>query len=149
MYKGIFFVFCVSVLIGCQQEVVKKPDNLIEKEVMIDILYDLSLLEAINYQSASPLKTNKITPYQFIKFKYQVDSTRFVKNNMYYASDYKVYQKMFEQLNARLDKNKSLLDAKIKNDKKKADIVKKAKKKLKAKKETDSLAKIKKNKKEL
>lgn len=149
MYKGIFFVLLVCFLFSCQKPAVEKPDNLIEKEVMVDILYDLSLLEAIKYQDSSPLKTKNITPYQFIKFKYQVDSSRFAKSNMYYASDYKIYKKLFEQLNARLDKNKSLMEAKIKKEKNKIELLKKAKQKQKAKNEADSIAKIRKTKKEL
>ncbi len=62
MYKGIFFVLLVCFLFSCQKPAVEKPDNLIEKEVMVDILYDLSLLEAIKYQDSSPLKTKNITP---------------------------------------------------------------------------------------
>ncbi len=68
---------------------------------------------------------------------------------MYYASDYKIYKKLFEQLNARLDKNKSLMEAKIKKEKNKIELLKKAKQKQKAKNEADSIAKIRKTKKEL
>ncbi|MFM9826454.1 DUF4296 domain-containing protein [Flavobacterium sp.] len=149
MYKGIFFAFLVSFVFSCQKPAVEKPVNLIDKEVMVDIMYDLSLLEAIKYQDSSPLKEKKITPYQFINYKYQVDSTRFVKSNMYYASDYKVYKKLFDEINARLDKNKSLMEINIKKEKEKTEILKKAKKKLKEKKAADSIAKIKNIKKDL
>lgn len=141
------FFFLFFVFLSCQKPAVEKPDDLIENEVMVAILYDLSLLEAINYQSSSPLKSKSITPYQFIQFKYQVDSAQFVKNNMYYASDYKVYQKMFEKINARLDKEKALMEIKIKKEKEKAELLLKAKKKLKRKKAADSITKIKKIKK--
>lgn len=149
MYKGIFFVFLVSFIFSCQKPAVEKPDNLIDKEVMVDIMYDISLLEAIKYQNSSQLKDKKITPYQFINYKYQVDSTRFVKSNMYYASDYKAYKKIFDEINARLDKDKSLMEINIKKEKDKAEILKKAKKKLKEKKAADAIAKIKKIKKDL
>jgi hypothetical protein len=149
MHKGIFFVFFVSFLFSCQKPAVEKPDNLIDKEVMVDIMYDISLLEAIKYQNSSLLKEKKITPYQFINYKYHVDSTRFVKSNRYYASDYKLYKKLFDEINARLDKNKALIEFNIKKQKDKAEILKKVKKKGKEKKEADSIIKIKKIKKDL
>ncbi len=126
-------------MISCKEEVVKKPENLIEKEVMVDILYDLSLLEAINFQTSKPLESYKLTPSQYIYRKYKIDSLEFVQNNMYYASDYKTYKKMNEQINARLDKNKILMEAVIKKEKKKALFLEKSKSK-----KTDSISKQKK-----
>jgi hypothetical protein len=36
---------------------------------------------------------------------------------MYYASDYKEYKKMYDQINSKLLKTKSLVEASIKNEK--------------------------------
>ena len=44
---------------------------------------------------------------------------------MYYASDYKEYKKMYDQINSRLVKNKSMLEEAIKNEKDKALLLKK------------------------
>lgn len=126
-------------MISCKEEVVKKPDNLIEKEVMIDILYDLSLLEAIKFQTVKPLEKYNLNPSQYIYKKYKIDSLQFVQNNMYYASDYKEYKKMNEAINQRLDKNKILVEAAIEKEKKKAILLEKTKSKLQKK--ADSLSK--------
>ena len=139
MIKKILFFGVLIVLISCKEEVVKKPDNLIEKEVMVNILYDLSLLEAIKSQPTKPLEAYKVSPSQYIYRKYKIDSLQFFQSNMYYASDYKDYKKMNEQINERLDKNKILIEAKIKTEKKKALLLEKSKSKLQKK--SDSLTK--------
>ncbi len=146
--RTLFFVLACFV-ISCKEEVVKKPANLIDEEVMVNIMYDISLLESIKYESLNPTETNKINPSQYIYLKYKIDSTQFIQSNMYYASDYKTYKKIYEQINARLVKNKALIEAKIEKEKNKTAVLKIAKEKIKAKKVADSLVKIKKSNKGL
>jgi len=129
MKKGLLFFILISLILSCKEEVVKKPENLIEKEVMVDVMYDLALLEAIKYQSTNALETHKINPDEYIYKKYKIDSAQFVQSNMYYASDYKEYKNMYDQINSRLAKNKSLLEEAIKNEKDKALLLKKESKK--------------------
>ena len=129
MKKGVLFFILISLILSCKEEVVKKPENLIEKEIMVDVMYDLALLEAIKYQSPNAIETHKINPDEYIYKKYKIDSAQFVQSNMYYASDYKEYKKMYDQINSRLVKNKSLLEEAIKNEKDKALLLKKESKK--------------------
>ena len=129
MKKGVLFFILISLILSCKEEVVKKPENLIEKEIMVDVMYDLALLEAIKYQSPDAIETHKINPDEYIYKKYKIDNTQFVRSNMYYASDYKEYKKMYDQINSRLVKNKSLLEEAIKNEKDKALLLKKESKK--------------------
>ena len=132
------FVFILLVLflsVSCKKELVKEPAKLIEKEKMIDIIYDLSLLEAIKYQQPLSLDSVESNPTKFIFKKYKVDSLQFAQSNVYYAADYDSYKEMFDQINARLDKEKKSTEKKLKAEEKKAAAVKKAaeakKKKLK------------------
>ena len=125
MKKGVLFFILISLIFSCKEEVVKKPENLIEKDIMVDVMYDLALLEAIKYQSSNALQAHKINPDEYIYKKYKIDNTQFVRSNMYYASDYKEYKKMYDQINSRLKKNKSLLEEAIKNEKDKALLLKK------------------------
>ena len=129
MKKGVLFFILISLILSCKEEVVKKPENLIEKEIMVDVMYDLALLEAIKYQSPNALQAHKINPDEYIYKKYKIDSAQFVQSNMYYASDYKEYKNMYDQINSRLAKNKSLLEEAIKNEKDKALLLKKESKK--------------------
>ncbi|RKS01399.1 DUF4296 domain-containing protein [Flavobacterium sp. 102] len=88
--------------IGCNHTI-DKPDNLIEKDKMIDILYDISLLEAIKSQNISGgISNNNANTYLYKKYK--IDSIQFAQSNKYYASDIEEYKKMFEEVKSRLEK---------------------------------------------
>jgi hypothetical protein len=119
MKKVIAFLAIVAVLISCKDEVLKKPNRLIEKDEMINIMYDLSLLEAIKYQNPTSLDTFKINPKRYIYKKYKVDSLQFSKSNTYYASNYEEYANIIDQVNDRLTKNKKAITALIKAEEKK------------------------------
>lgn len=134
--KKIVVLVVLLVFVSCKEEVVKKPNRLIEKDVMVNIMYDLSLLEAVKYQSPAILDSNKISPKQYIYKKYKVDSLQFAQSNVYYASDYEEYKNMFEQMTKRLDQKKLAVEALIKAEKKKKKEAKKAKS---LNKKTDSL----------
>jgi Domain of unknown function (DUF4296) len=117
--KKIMALLVVLVFLACKEDVVKKPNRLIEKEVMINIMYDLSLFDAIKYQSPAVLDSNHINPRKYIFKKYKIDSLQFAKSNIYYASDYKSYKLMFEEITKRLDQNKAVVEALINAEKKK------------------------------
>ena len=134
----------LTILVSCKNEIVKKPNRLIEKGEMVNIMYDLSILEAIKAQNPSSLVTYKINPNEYIYKKYKIDSIQFSQNNIYYASDYKRYKLMYEEVKSRLDKKKTLLDSVIKDKLKKDVLLKKTKHNLKVKREADSIIKVKK-----
>jgi hypothetical protein len=159
--KKIVFLFTLLCLFSsCKKELVEKPDNLIDKKVMIDILYDMSLLDALKYQNPNSLFVNDINPKTYIFKKYKIDSLQFAKSNAYYAADYREYKKMYDALNDRIKKEKTVVDLIIKKEAKKVAALKKAKAKkvqdsiqkakkvkdLKIKKEKDSILKVKKEK---
>lgn len=145
MKKIIPFIIVLIVLAGCKKELVKEPKRLIEKEKMVNIMYDLSLLEAMKVENPGLMDSIKYTSNQYIYKKYKIDSVQFAQSNIYYAADYKEYEKMYNQIKTRLDKEKiqvnSLMKAIAKKEMQKA----KAKKKLKEKKVADSIKKAKQN----
>jgi hypothetical protein len=57
---------------------------------MIDVMYDLSILDAIKYQNPS-LETYKINPSQYI-YKSIKLTAQFAQSNIYY-SNYKDYKR--------------------------------------------------------
>lgn len=142
MKKIISLLFFTALLFSCNKDLVDKPDNLIDKKVMGDILYDMAILDALKYQDPNLLYSKGINPKTFIYKKYKIDSLQFVKSTAYYASDYREYKKMYDQLNDRLNKDKKALESIIKKEEKKAAALKKAKEK----KVKDSIAKAKKQK---
>jgi hypothetical protein len=119
MRKIIVLLTIITLLVSCKEEVVNKPERLIEKDVMVSIMYDLSILEAIRNQNPASLDTFKINSRDYIFKKYKIDSVQFAKSNVYYASDYNEYKSMFEQINKRLLAKTKSVDSLIKLKKKK------------------------------
>jgi hypothetical protein len=159
MKKLVFFLVLLVLFSSCNKDLVEKPDNLIDKGVMLDVMYDMALLDALKYQDPNSLHDNGINPKTYIYKKYKIDSLQFVKSNVYYAADYREYKKMYDALSDRLKKEKASVDLIIKKEQKRAvaikkrkakkvqDSIKKAKKvkEVKIKKEKDSIDKLKKN----
>ena len=103
MKKIIFF--CLAILaIGCNNSVIEKPSNLIEKDKMVDILYDISLLETVKSQGIKRGFTQSEIN-QYILKKYKIDSLQLISSNKYYASDAEEYKRMFEKVKAKLDED--------------------------------------------
>src|SRR5574343_776611 len=80
------------VIISCTSAI-EKPKKLIEKDKMVDILYDIALLEAIKSQNVNGGISSK-KANEFLFQKYKIDSLQWEENNKYYASDIEEYKKM-------------------------------------------------------
>jgi hypothetical protein len=129
------FVFIILVLflsVSCKKELVKEPKRLIEKEKMIDIMYDLSLLEAIKYQNPLSLDSVNSDPKNFVLKKYKVDSLQFAQSNIYYAADYNTYKEMYDEIGKRLAVKQRAVDSIVKIEEKMAAKVAKVAAKKKA-----------------
>lgn len=117
------FVFIILVLflsVSCKKELVKEPKRLIEKEKMIDIMYDLSLMDAMKYQNPLSLDSIDADPKKFILKKHKVDSLQFAQSNIYYAADYDTYKDMFDEISKRLAVQQRAADSIVKIEEKKA-----------------------------
>lgn len=101
MKRSIVMTLLVLAFISCN-DTVERPKNLIEKDKMINILYDVSLLESIKTQNINGGISNKAAN-EYIYKKYKVDSTQLAQSNKYYAADLDGYKKMFEEVKRRLE----------------------------------------------
>ena len=122
LMKKIVFIILVLSFVSCKEQVIQQPEHLMEKEVMVDMMYDLAILNAIKYQNLSSLKGYNTNELEYIYNKYKIDSTQFVENNNYYTSNYKEYKKMFDQVTARVNANKTQLDSIISRAEKKKNL---------------------------
>jgi hypothetical protein len=112
--------------LSCNDNVVKEPKLLIDRDVMVTIMYDISILDASKYQSSTSPEFKEINANQYILKKYKIDSIQFAQSNVFYASDYKEYKKMLEQVKNRLVLEQSKIDSLIKRaDKKELLTIKK------------------------
>lgn len=114
--KKIVVIICfVFSIVGCNNNAIPKPDNLIEKDKMVSILYDISLLEAIKNQNINGGISTKMSN-EYIYKKYKIDSAQFAKSNKYYASDIEGYKKMFEEVKAKLSKETIKIEKEMKKN---------------------------------
>lgn len=107
----------VIVLASCSERPVPKPDNLLSKEVMEEIVYDLAVLQAAESHKPQVLTDNKIEVKQFIYKKYNIDSLTYFQNYKYYASDIKAFKKIYKHVNERIQNQKNEIDTLIKDKK--------------------------------
>lgn len=98
-------------LASCNHNAVEKPENLIEEEVMTNILYDLSIMEAMKSQNPYAPQNQSINPKEYIFKKYKIDSLQFATSNRYYVSQIEEYKKMYDRVNERLEKEKKAADS--------------------------------------
>jgi hypothetical protein len=111
MKKNILLITALFFIItSCKDEIIPKPKNLVSKDKMEDIIYDLAILEAARTQNSSVQNYPK--PTEFIKNKYKVDSLTFAKSTQYYASDIKEYKKMYDAVKDRLTAENNKLSEK-------------------------------------
>lgn len=135
------FLIGLMLFVSCKKEVVKTPEHLIEKDKMVDIMYDLSILAAMRSQNPILLDSFKGTPNEYIYKKYKIDSVQFVQSNIYYAADFKEYEKMYEQVKLRLEKDKKITEAVVEKDKNKVGSSENKSQRPESKSETDSISK--------
>jgi hypothetical protein len=101
--KRIAFFLLVSFLTSCESKVsYTKPDNLIPKDKMVDLLYDMHL--AIGTSNVTNKNLEKNRNYLSLVYeKYGVDSVQFAMSNTYYTSNINDYEDIFKEVHKRLE----------------------------------------------
>lgn len=100
---GFLFVNCTS------NTILKKPENLIPKDQMVDILTDLFIASHAENTKNIDLQ-RKVNYYPLIYDKYGIDSSRFKESNHYYTSKIDEYEAIFNEIETRLKKLKTKLE---------------------------------------
>ena len=108
MKNGIL-LFLLVLSVSCNNNKLEKPKNLIEEDQMVEIIYSISLLDAMKNQGI-PSQSKYPTNAEFLKSKYKIDSLTFAQSSQYYASDYKKYKKMYEEVKRRLEEDSKKLN---------------------------------------
>ncbi len=105
----LFFMVLSLTLLSCKKQIVEKPDNLIEEEVLVNIIYDLAILDAAKTQYTG-IQYQYPKPTEYVKKKYKIDSVTFAKSTQYYASDVKNYKKIYERVKEKIDEEAKKID---------------------------------------
>ncbi|MFK7781917.1 DUF4296 domain-containing protein [Psychroserpens sp.] len=107
----------------------KKPDNLIAKDKMINILFDVFVFNAAKVTDKKTLEKNNVTPAVFIYEKYDIDSLQFVNSNEFYAYNLKDYEEMILKVEDKIKAKKENYQKEINQEeerrKKRLDSIKK------------------------
>lgn len=112
--KKILVAFAlISILAACNSSPIEKPDNLIEEDKMVNILYDLYLVNAMKNEQTDFLNKNNITPANYIYNKYKIDSLQFAQSDQYYAANLEVYEQLYQEVTTKIQKDKAQLDTLI------------------------------------
>ena len=101
MKKLAFFLFLI-VFFSCKSKIeFDKPADLISKDTMILMLYDMHL--AVGTSNLQNVHLEKNRNYMSLVFeKYHIDSIRFGESNIYYTAKIDEYEEIFEEVQRRL-----------------------------------------------
>lgn len=105
------FLFLSILILGssCGDAVVNKPETTIDEETMVNIIYDLSVLEAM--KSRNPGIFGNHSGSEYVYKKYAIDSLQFAQNSQYYASDVSQYKDIYDKVAARIESDKNTADS--------------------------------------
>ncbi len=109
---SVLFLFLFLVLASCQDlKKTEKPDDLIPEDKMIDVLTELSLVNAARNYSKQKLEATGIEPEEYIYEKFDIDSLQFDRSNDYYTEKYDQYERIYDSVKIRLQILKTSLDS--------------------------------------
>lgn len=113
--KKISYILFLSVfLMACTSNtIIKKPDNLIPKNQMVDLLTDMLIAAGAENIKNVDLERN-VNYFPLVFEKYGIDSTRFRESNYYYTSQIDDYEKILKEVDERLKTLKEKFDNEIK-----------------------------------
>ncbi|WP_460220705.1 DUF4296 domain-containing protein [Psychroserpens sp. MEBiC05023] len=126
--KRILICVLVVLCFGCDSsKKPKKPDDLIPKDQMVNILYDVFILNAAKGANKKVLEDKGIFPEDFIFEKYKIDSLQFAKSNEYYGFFVEDYESIVDRVEKRIEndrvKYKALADQEEKDKQRKRDSI--------------------------
>ena len=102
--KQVLFLFVSLFVLSCSKNPVPKPDNLLDEEVMVNIIYDISILQATDGSMSYKLSDHNIKMDQYIFEKYKIDSITYRENQRYYAANARAYKKIYKKVIERLER---------------------------------------------
>lgn len=106
----LFFLVLYSMLLSCTEKIIEKPEDLISKDKMVNIVYDLAIMTAAKNISPTVLEDYHIETMNYLFTKYKIDSVQFVRSDLYYASIPTEYLAIYKKVDSRLEKEQKKLE---------------------------------------
>lgn len=101
--KQVLFLFVSLIFYSCSNNPIPKPDRLLDEDVMVNLIFDIAILQATDGAMPSKLNENNIVMDKYVFEKYKIDSITYIQNQRYYAADVKKYKKIYKKVIERLD----------------------------------------------
>jgi hypothetical protein len=109
MKKTSYLLF-LTFLISCTSNtILEEPKDLIPKDSMSLLIQEMMIATSSKFVKNKNLQ-KKINYMPFVFDRFNVDSTRFKTSNLYYMSKIDLYQEIFEDAKANLEKQKAVYD---------------------------------------
>jgi hypothetical protein len=100
-------------LFSCNEKLIKEPKNLISKDKMAAIYYDLAVLTSAKNTNNQILMKQGIETMNYIYIKHGIDSLQFVESDLFYAANPIIYKEIYEKAETKLKAEvKEIEDAK-------------------------------------
>lgn len=128
--KKIVIIAVALIMMSCDRtEKPPVPDNLLSKDQMVEVLYDVYILNAAKGASKIVLEKNGIFPEDYVFKKHNIDSLQFAESNAYYGFYVDEYESIMGKLEEKIDANREkyqvLIDQEVENRKRRQDSIKK------------------------
>ena len=116
MKNYLFLVGFVLVFVSCKKiHESPEPDNLMSQDKMVDIMYDIRVMNAAKSKNYKKVKDSAVFIDKFVYHKYQIDSTTLRQNLDYYATNsFKTAKDIEFAVQKRLERFKKEVSAEIK-----------------------------------
>ena len=108
----------VIVAVACDKPIVPKPRHLIKEGQMIDMIVDMHLAEAthLKFRYDTIVKSSSSVDFYYsVLDKYDVPDSVFEKSFVYYASDPKNFEKMYQKVMSQLSETEQELSGRKQN----------------------------------
>jgi len=121
MMRYLKYMLIVVLAVSCNTNSIqkpKKPKNLIKKDKMADIIFDMAIFTAAKGVNKKIIESKGILPEAYIYKKHDIDSTQFAQSNEYYAYNLDTYEDIYSKVKVKLEAKKvyydSIIDAEAK-----------------------------------
>ena len=134
MIRQLKYILLIVLIISCKNNSIdkpKKPDNLIPKDSMVEILYDISLVSSAKGVNKKLMEKKGLVPEYYIYKKHNIDSLQFALSNEYYAFNIETYEDIYKSVKIKLEKDKKHFQKIIEVEQKAKDSLNKIKKRVK------------------
>jgi len=112
--KNYIMISLILLLFNCQMnDKYTDQSDIISEKKMIDIIYDMALINVSKGINKRILENNGMKPQSYILKKYKIDSMLFVRSNNFYSKDLDKYLNIYDQVLKKLEKNRQLINDSI------------------------------------